>query len=228
MNTGRFVIFTGLWPEEAELAALPEVKADDYVVCADAGYIVCKSAGIRPEAVIGDFDSLSGGLISEIGSLGIEGFVHPREKDDTDTMLCAKHGIERGFERYLIIGGIGGDFGHTMANLQTLSFLTDMKCEAEIITDRERLVMADGETLNVVLGPKPAVPVNISGSVGARFSAFSYTERSSGVTIKNAKYELDDAVLTHSYPIGVSNEFVNAEPVTISVRFGRLLVIANR
>jgi len=228
MNNRRLVIFTGLWPEGAAISSLPVTNEEDVVVCADAGYAVCKAAGINPEAVIGDFDSLNEELISEIDSLGIERIIHPCEKDDTDTMLCAKYGIERGFKRVLIVGGIGGDFYHTMANLQVLSFLTDMECEAGIVTDRERLIMADGKTQTILFDARPAVPVEITGRPGTKFSVLSYAERSSGVFVKNAKYELNDAVLTQSYPVGVSNEFINHEPATVLVSVGRLLIIADR
>jgi len=212
----RIVIFTGLWPKGAEASAFPEIRAEDFVVCADAGYIVCKSAGIKPEAVIGDFDSLSEELISEIDSLRIERISHKCEKDDTDTMLCVRYGIERGFGSFLIVGGIGGDFGHTMANIQVLSFLADKDREARIVTDSERLFMADSGN------------ISFCGQPGKKFSVLSYTERSSGVYVKNAKYGLSDATLTQSYPIGVSNEFINEETVTVSVISGRLLIIADR
>jgi thiamine pyrophosphokinase len=223
---GRFVVFTGFWPAGA---ALPEsvlpVEAD-FVACADGGYAAAARAGVRVDIVIGDFDSLSAGQVCDIEKAGIPCVRHPAEKDDTDTMLCVKYGLAHGFENFAIVGGIGGDFGHTMANLQLLSFLTDMECAAEIVTGAERLLMADGETVRVRGEPKSAVPLSFCGRAGARFSVLSYAERSSGVSIKNAKYELDGAVLTQSYPVGVSNEFANERPVTVSVRYGRLLVIA--
>ena len=228
------MVFSGLWPGNGTVGALPELASGDYIVCADGGYAICAAAGIRPAAVIGDFDSLSAELIDEIGALGIERVIHPGEKDDTDTMLCVKYGLERGFDRFLIIGGIGGDFGHTVANLQVLSFLTDMRRKAEIVTGRERVMMVDGETAqargetSTALGgtdlPEPLV---FTGRPGLRFSVLSYAERSSGVCIRNAKYELSDAALTHSCPLGVSNECMNAEPVTVLVRYGRLLVVVD-
>ena len=204
------------------------IESDDYVVCADGGYGVCRAAGIKPKAVIGDFDSISAEQAEEAAALGIECVRFPSEKDDTDTLLCVRHGLSKGFKRFLIIGGIGGDLAHTMANLQVLSFLMDMGCEAEVVTADERLFMADGEGLPLRGEARQAVPAVFSGCPGAKFSVFSYAERSSGVCIKNAKYHLDDAVLTHSYPVGASNEFVDAEPVTASVRHGRLLIIADR
>ena len=228
MADKRFVVFTGFWPEDAGAHELPETAPEDFVACADGGYRICASAGIRPDIVIGDFDSLSAAEIAGIDAAGIERAVHPAEKDDTDTMLCAKYGIAHGFGRFLVVGGIGGGFGHTMANLQTLSFLTDMECEAAVIAGHERLFMADGEAATARPRARPAVPAVFSGRPGAMFSVLSYTERSSGVSISNAKYGLSDAVMTQSYPVGVDNEFVNTAPVTVSVRYGRLLIIVDR
>ena len=228
MVTKRFVIFTGPPQEGFILETLPEICPDDFVVCADGGYTVCISLGIKPEAVIGDFDSLPGELIREIDDLGIKRIIYPREKDDTDTMHCAKYGIARGFENFLIVGGIGGNFGHTMANMQVLSFLTDMECTAELVAVSERVFMADGKTASALRETEPSVPVIFAGRPGSKFSVLSYAERSSGVFIENARYRLTDAILTQSYPVGVSNEFINDDPVTVSVRYGRLIIIADR
>ena len=184
------------------------------MTCADGGYLVCKKAGIKPDAVIGDFDSLTEEQIREIDELGIERIVYPAEKGETDTLLCVSYGLKLGAAKFLIVGGIGGDFGHTMANIQVLSFLSDMECEAEITTCSNRLLMVSG-----------AAPMVINGAPGGKFSVFSYTERCSGVSIKNAKYELNDAALTQSFPLGVSNEFTEKGPVNIAVKHGRLLVI---
>ena len=228
METKKAVVFTGHWSDDEKIDNLPKPGPEDFVACADGGYLICVSAGIKPDVVIGDFDSLSVEQTARIDELGINRIVYPREKSETDTLLCVKHGLSLGFEKFLIVGGIGGDFGHTVANLQVLSFLTDMRCEAEIITRSERLMLADGEALSVHREPIPAVPLLINGMPGAKFSVLSYAERSSGVNIENAKYELTDAVLTQSYPIGVSNEFQGKETTKISVRYGRLLVIVSR
>ena len=211
-SSGRCIIFSGFWQGSPPTPPL-EISHVDYKACADGGYLICAAMGFEADIVIGDFDSLSADKILEIESLGIEKAVFPCEKDDTDVMLCAKHGLALGFDNFLILGGIGGDFAHTIANLQTLSFLIDMGCKAEILTSTEQILMLDGRA------------AGFSGCAGAKFSVFSYVERSSGVYIENAKYPLSDVVLTNSSPIGAGNEFINTEPVTISVRQGRLLVI---
>ena len=228
MENKRFIVFTGQWSEDINEKTIPSLGEGDFISCADGGYLVCLSMGFTPDIVIGDFDSLTPEQIAGIDELGIERIVHPCEKDETDTLLCVKYGISKGFEKFVLIGGIGGDFGHTMANLQVLSFLTDFGCEAEIITEKERLLMADGESISAVRETRPAAPLLFYGKPGSKFSVLSYAERCSGVYIKNAKYELNDAVLTQSYPVGAGNEFIGEDPVEVGVRYGRLLVVINR
>ena len=216
MEIRRFVVFSGGMSAGAADFINPEIREDDFIACADSGYLTCAEAGFTPHIVIGDFDSLSQEEVNGIERLGIPRVVHPAEKEETDTMLCVRYGIGLGYSRFLIAGGIGGEFGHTMANLQTLSYLTDNDCEAEIITGSERVFIVDGNTKRT-----------ISGVFGGKFSVFSYTERSLGVSIEGARYTLKDATLSHSYPLGVSNEFMNDSPVIVSARQGRLLVIVS-
>jgi thiamine pyrophosphokinase len=59
---------------------------------------------------------------------------------------------------------------------------------------------------------------------GGYLSVFSHSEKSSGVALKGLKYPLDNAVLTNTYPLGVSNEFTGS-PSRVSVACGTLLVI---
>ena len=64
--------------------------AEDYVIAADGGYTACRRAGVEPQLLLGDFDSLA-----EVPALPHVERV-PVEKDDTDMMLAIKRGLERG------------------------------------------------------------------------------------------------------------------------------------
>lgn len=94
---------------------LPAIGPEDYVIAADAGYM--QLGGIRPDLVVGDFDSL--GFAPENERV----VRHPARKDDTDTLLAVKLGLEKGCTRFVILGGLGGRLDHTIANIQTLSYL---------------------------------------------------------------------------------------------------------
>ena len=99
-----------------ELAA--PIGPEDCILAADGGLQHLEQMGLRPNGIIGDFDSL--GYVPE----GAE--VFPVEKDDTDAMLAAKKGLELGFRAFLFYGSLDGPrLDHTVANFQTLQYLAD-------------------------------------------------------------------------------------------------------
>lgn len=57
-----------------------------------------------------------------------------------------------------------------------------------------------------------------------KLSVFSLTDKCEGVTIRGAKYELENGTLTNAFPLGVSNEYAESE-AQIEVRKGCLLII---
>ena len=58
------------------------------------------------------------------------------------------------------------------------------------------------------------------------FSAFPMEGRAEGVYEKGSFYELEDAVLTAGYPLGVSNEYAEGSScITVSTRQGALVVV---
>ena len=58
-------------------------------------------------------------------------------------------------------------------------------------------------------------------------SVFSCFTKAEGVTLCGLKYELNNAVLTNTFPIGVSNEFIDRES-SISVNDGTLFIVFPR
>ena len=100
------------------------VRPDDFVIAVDGGLSGLIRQGIRPDFLLGDFDSLRPGdteIMKRYREMGESSFLQlPVEKDDTDTMAAAKLGIEKGYTEFLIYGGLGARLDHTMANIQTL------------------------------------------------------------------------------------------------------------
>lgn len=93
-------------------------RADDFIIAADGGWLACRKTGITPDLLLGDFDSLS--TQPDFPNI----LRVPVEKDDTDTMLAVKTGLERGETEFHIYGGMGGRrTDHTIANFQALLYL---------------------------------------------------------------------------------------------------------
>ena len=92
--------------------------AEDYVIAAAGGYTACRRAGVEPQLLLGDFDSLA-----EVPALPHVERV-PVEKDDTDMMLAIKRGLERGETLFHLYGGMGGQrTDHNVANLKEHLYL---------------------------------------------------------------------------------------------------------
>lgn len=179
----------------------------DLVLCADGGYAHAMRAGILPDRVIGDLDSLSG-IVPEEAILERV----PVEKDDTDTMLCVRYALSHGCEECLILGGIGGRLDHTLANLQALAFAVSNGMRAELIGDDDRVLLLKDNAMV------------LKREEGCSLSLLSFTERCVGVTTSGVKYPLTDATITQDNPMAVSNSFT-AEEAHIAVREGMMLVV---
>ena len=96
--------------------------------------------------------------------------------------------------------------------MQTLNYFAQNRINATVIDKYSTiLVIKDGK---IQLPPMP----------DKYFSVFSMGEEAQGVSIKGAKYPLDNYTMTNAYPVGISNEFKEI-PVEISVEKGNLLVI---
>lgn len=178
----------------------------DYVVAADGGYQTLLDRGVPMDLVVGDFDSM-GFRPDHPGVVEL-----PAEKDDTDMMAALRLGLERGFRRFRLYGGAGGRVDHTLANLQSLVWLSKRGCGGELI--------GDGWTAAAVTDGTLAFGAERRGYV----SVFCQGDRAEGVWLRGLKYPLTDAVLTCDFPLGVSNEFTGVES-SVTVERGTLLVV---
>ena len=186
----------------------PLLCGDDYLIYCDSGLKHMEALGRQPDLIIGDFDS------HEQPETDIETIVLPTVKDDTDTMFAVKEGIRRGFEDFLLLGALGGRLDHTMVNVYSLLYL-DEKGKNGAIADDFSIVRLVSR-----------MPVEISPE-WAFFSLVNIDGSAHGVTIRNAKYELDDAEIPCSFQYATSNEPLPNKTAAVSVREGRLLLICD-
>nr|WP_325182014.1 thiamine diphosphokinase [uncultured Oscillibacter sp.] len=180
---------------------------DDFIVAADGGYRVCLDQRVKPDLLMGDFDSLEPPA----------DFAHvrrlPVEKDDTDTLAAARAGLERGCTDFLIYGGTGGKrLDHTLANLQTLLFLRRRGAMGFLFDDDFLWTVIENGDIRVTKTVEWGL-----------LSVFCLGDRAEGVEETGVQYPLRDAVLTPDFPLGVSNHILEPE-ARVSVRKGALAV----
>lgn len=198
----RCIIIAGspefVLPEEG----LPEA----FVIACDRGLEHARAAGIRPDLFVGDLDSTA------LPPEDVPTLLAPPEKDDTDTVMAVRRALTLGYRDFLLLAGLGGRPDHTLANYAAAAMIAQHGGRCELVGRALRAcVFADGSWTLPRRG-------------GWNLSVFSVSDRSEGVCITGAKYPLHDAVLTGTFPVGVSNEFAAAE-ATVSVRNGTLLVM---
>jgi len=180
----------------------------DYVIAADNGYTALLTNGITPDMVVGDFDSL--GKVPDHPNV----IKSPAEKDDTDMMLAVQQGLELGYKTIIINGGLGGRLDQTLANMQILAYIAE--------SDASGILIGDPMCVTAVKNGK--IMFKETAAKNGTISVFCAGDKAEGVTLKGLKYPLDNATLTHTYPIGVSNEFTGVSS-SISVENGTLIII---
>lgn len=179
---------------------------DDYVIAVDGGLEYCREANLEPDLIIGDFDSL--GYCPQQGNV----IKLNTKKDDTDMLSALKEGLKKDYDIFYILCGTGGRFDHTLANIQLLAFLAEKKKKGYLF-DKENVTTSICDDC-----------IEFSKVDKGYISVFSYSKISEGVCLEGLMYPLNNAVLSNTYPLGVSNEFTGKES-KVSVERGTLIVV---
>ena len=181
------------------------LREDDFFLYCDSGLLHEQGLGRKPDLTVGDFDSHPRPDSGEV-------LVLPREKDDTDTFFGAKEALRRGFGEFLMVGALGGRTDHSLGNLSVLLMLHEKGKKA---------VLADDYSLMEIVGAEPAeIPDTCPW-----FSVLCIGGPASGVTIRNAKYPLENGEITCSWQYGISNEVLPGKTASVRAQRGKLLLI---
>ncbi len=179
---------------------------DDFYIFCDSGLYHKEKLGITPNLIIGDFDS------HEKPDADCQIITLPREKDDTDTVYAAKEAVKRGFDNFLFLGTVGARLDHSIANLSILFMLDEMGKQAFMIDD-----------YSVICLVTPKAPALISKKF-PYFSLLNIYGRAEGVTIKGAKYNIENQNIFTEYQYAVSNE-IEGDFASVTIKNGKLLLI---
>ena len=182
------------------------INEDDFFVYCDGGLKHVNKIGREPDLIIGDFDS------HEKPETDTEIIELPCEKDDTDTCYAMKECIERGFDEFLFVGVIGERFDHTFGNISLLLKLDELNLKGIILDDYSEMSIV------------PKKGITVKGNI-SYFSLLVLSDIARGVTITDAKYNLEDAEISNSYQYGISNELVEGQEAKVYCREGKILLV---
>jgi len=207
------VIFSGGKIDDYEYLKKYLDKAD-FIISADSGAYHCRMLGIKPDVMVGDFDSIDGCDFNALKDTGTEVIRYPAEKDMTDSELAVEIAVSKGCSRVILLGATGSRLDHSVSNIFLLKKLLDSNIEGIIANEKNEVRLIRD---NITLKREDGVFVTLLPISGD----------AAGVTTRGLYYPLENAVLAVGSSRGVSNQFSEDEAY-VEVKNGLLLVIISR
>lgn len=170
-----------------------EKKTDDMIIAADGGYKYLLSANIKPDIIIGDFDSL-GEIPQEKNIIKLNPV-----KDITDMNAAVNIGMDKGYSEFVLYGALGGRLDHSLANIQLVAGLSK---------DGKKASIRDSKTFITAVTNGS---ISFDSSYKGFISVFSHSDECENVSIRGLKYTLENSTLRNLFSLGVSNEFIGSE-----------------
>lgn len=198
--------------EELVSAIAPDF---DLVIAVDGGGAVCRRAGIVPDYLVGDFDSLDASAVEALRSEGARIVAFPAHKDVTDLELALAEAADAGATEVAVVSATGGRLDHTIAAIGALSAV-----------DQLSPWMADPENTMWVLSPAGRGALHVDGA-GTALSIIAVTERAV-VSVSGVEWPLEEATLEPGSGRGVSNVVTSQAGADVEVHSGKFLVFVPR
>lgn len=190
------------------------IEPDDFIAVCDGGLGYALSNNVAADILVGDFDSFKGKLPALPEKTAV--FTLPPEKDDTDIGYAVKLLLKTGFRDFLILGGSGGRFDHTLGNLAVAAGIAARGGIASVCGTRK------GEMTYVFKDRELTLD-----NAGLKYvSVIPWGCPSATVSASGLKYPLDHRRLSAKNTLGISNEFA-AGRVSIIAESGTIAVIVN-
>lgn len=190
----------------------PHIDRPELVLCADGGARHALALNLKPDLVLGDFDSAGPALFAELEAGSIPLRRVDAEKDQTDSHLALIEAVRRGATEILLIGATGGRLDHTLSNLLLLPGLPPSVS----------VTVLDGQGSLRLMRPQSAL--SVQANPGGYLSLVPLSPQVDGVHISGVKWPLNGATLRWGESLGVSNLITGPE-VQIRIGGGYLLVI---
>ena len=206
------MIVSGGTVEDAFALTILQKMPTAFFIAVDRGLEFFYRNQIRPDYIVGDFDSIAPDIIAFYKQ---KSEVPVREfdpvKDASDTEIAVRYAIEQGCSGITILGGTGTRLDHVLANIQVLSIPARKKIPAEILDSYNRIRIVEKE-----------VCLKKSEVYGPYFSLFPLAGEVRHLSIRGAKYPLTDHTLVPYDSLCVSNQIEGEEAV---ITFGEGMVI---
>ena len=214
----RTVIVSGGMLEEDFILPILEAEETEFIIGVDKGLAFLYEHKIKPDYIVGDFDSLPEEILESYrqeGEIPIRAY-NP-VKDATDTKIALDKALEEGSTEIWILGATGTRIDHVVCNLQILKTAWEKKVPTWIVDSRNK----------IGLPVEKEFSLRKEEQYGTYVSLFPMGETVEGLTLEGFKYPLDHYQLKDREGLGVSNE-ITADTATVSWEQGVLLMIQSK
>jgi thiamine pyrophosphokinase len=184
----------------------------DLVVAADGGARYALEAGVVPDLIVGDMDSLGEDLAREVERRGACLERHPVRKDKMDGHLAVLAARERGATAAYLLCAVGGRLGALFAVTHILLAAERIGLHTSVVADRGRMFVVEAGSRKV------------EGASQDSISIFPLSGPAAGVTLEGMEYPLENATLEPGDTLGFHNELIGTQ-ARVSVGEGALLVV---
>lgn len=208
------IVCGGKAPEKELL--LEELKDSDIIIAADKGAEALYKCNIKPNFIVGDFDSIDENILNYYRKNNINLNAFPVEKDFTDSEAAVIKAINMGAHKIALLGCTGSRLDHVLSNINLLYYSLTSNIQCYIRDEFNYIRMVEK-------------PTYIKKDKFKYFSLLSFKEDVINLTIHGAKYPLNNHHLKVGYlsGLGVSNEITENEAY-IEFSSGILLIIQSR
>ena len=213
----KTVIVSGGMLEEDFVLPILKSEETEFVIGVDKGLEFLYKHEIKPDYIVGDFDSVSRELVDyyrEELNVPIREFNPVKDASDTEIALRLCLGLNR--KSILSLGGTGNRIDHLWANVQCLQIALQAGVDARIVDSHNQIRLLDSD-----------ITLKKSEAFGPYFSLFPLEMPVDELSIRGAKYPLQNHFLKPSDSLCVSNEFAEDE-VTISFVYGKVILMETR
>ncbi|MVA96404.1 thiamine diphosphokinase [Nitratireductor sp. CAU 1489] len=206
----RFAILLG--GDVVRTPRLDAALAGTRVLAADSGMRHAARLGIEPELWVGDFDSVSQAEIARHGAVARE--VFPPDKDQTDGELAIEAALARGATALVLVGAFGGPRAdHAFLHMTAAIRLAERGVATMLTSGVE-----EGHPLLA------GAEAHYDYAPGTLFSILAFSGLS-GLSVKGAKWPLDDVEIAFGSSLTLSNEV--AGPLRLCLDTGRAMLLAH-
>ncbi len=203
MRKQALILANGHPPRKSLLQEL--LRASSLFVCADGGANIAASLKLKPDAIVGDLDSIHAETRVRFQHVPMHQTI---DDNSTDLEKAITWVIDQKYDHIVVVAATGKRLDHTIGNLGVLpKFFPDA-----VIT------MVDDVGQMVYVGREYSFEAPLHTAV-----SLLPLSRCEGITTKGLEYALENEALELGVREGISNVVVS-NPVIIKVKKGNLLL----